>query len=853
MERIGRRTVLCILLIGLTAVCLVVLSEDATAIERPLDRGPYNVGYFDVTLNVTKYTQNWSLDCRYYYPALTDGEGTDPDPSGAPYPPIIHRIFFHTSLQPYWNRTNDRDTLEYVVSHGFIVVAYTPLEAIILPDDRSFYNDLVYHTDSYNVNGTSPLHGMVKVDEYGCTGAYWGGSQAFLLADSTDRVTAVCCLSPYFGAGPSGLDWSRWRKNNIAWMVQKGGDRTDNEQFLDSIYEEAPPDKMLVTVPSVGLEGPFRLDLVVAFFLYYLGGDGGYEEYLYGNDSHDEVYTGQVGLEYVRDGGDSFKLSPNFTVQILSTVYMDDIVELNVTWESYVLMEHPTLVHEWYIGDMGVPYATSSNGPNITASFTDPGDIYYIRYRYIIGNISIYSDIASTSVRNRWPVANAGSNRTVFQDEYLELDGSDSWDTPSDIGTLLYNWSGIGITSRWSLDPTIPIDTSVLGTFTVSLLVMDRHEKVSSPVSVTISIVNVPPSVIVADLMVDEDQVVNLTGVGIDSVSHMDALEFRWVFDDGTSSGWSSSPDLTRSFTRSGRITIALEVRDPVGATNRTAILVTVANVVPTAEIERPREGAKADLGSRVEFTGWGMDTPSDEGNLWYTWDFDDGSTSGGPEASHSFEEAGRYTVTLTVEDDDDATAVVTINLTIEEAQPPIEGPQVAALAACTITLLGLLAVVATEPGKYWLGLLGAPLFTRSKDVMDNRTRHALHGIIVENPGIHYNAIREEHGLANGQAAYHLSVLEREGFVRSVRDGKLKRFYSIHTKVPDDVGMSPEGTREAIVDLVRRRPGINQLGVMEELGLDRDRASYYLRELVKGGELKASKKGWYTVYTVRRG
>jgi predicted transcriptional regulator len=38
---------------------------------------------------------------------------------------------------------------------------------------------------------------------------------------------------------------------------------------------------------------------------------------------------------------------------------------------------------------------------------------------------------------------------------------------------------------------------------------------------------------------------------------------------------------------------------------------------------------------------------------------------------------------------------------------------------------------------------------------------------------------------------------------------------------------------------------------MEELGLTRDAASYYLRDLVKVGSLKAGREGKYTVYTVK--
>ncbi|NIP35568.1 MAG: helix-turn-helix domain-containing protein, partial [Thermoplasmata archaeon] len=67
---------------------------------------------------------------------------------------------------------------------------------------------------------------------------------------------------------------------------------------------------------------------------------------------------------------------------------------------------------------------------------------------------------------------------------------------------------------------------------------------------------------------------------------------------------------------------------------------------------------------------------------------------------------------------------------------------------------------------------------------LDNRTRLAIHGLVVENPGMHYNEIIREFDLTNGVAAYHLDVLEREGFIRSVRDGTLRRFYSSSTKVP---------------------------------------------------------------------
>ncbi len=93
-----------------------------------------------------------------------------------------------------------------------------------------------------------------------------------------------------------------------------------------------------------------------------------------------------------------------------------------------------------------------------------------------------------------------------------------------------------------------------------------------------------------------------------------------------------------------------------------------------------------------------------------------------------------------------------------------------------------------------------------------------------------------------------LNVLE---FIKSVRDGRLKRFYSTDARVPDNPSKTPEEVRGAIVELVKKRSGISQLEVMEELGIDRDSASYYLRELVKDGTMANSKEGKYTVYRVK--
>jgi len=183
------------------------------------------------------------------------------------------------------------------------------------------------------------------------------------------------------------------------------------------------------------------------------------------------------------------------------------------------------------------------------------------------------------------------------------------------------------------------------------------------------------------------------------------------------------------------------------------------------------------------------------------------------------------------------------------------ESPIVRGGSAVAAVLIVLCVAAILEPSRYALLLLILPLYARihKHEVLDNKTRYALHGLILENPGLHYNEIIREFGLTNGVAAYHLHVLEREGFLRAVRDGTLKRFYSVTTKVPQDRRLTPDQLRESIVRLVARTPGINQREIVSELGIGRTATGYHLKAMVDEGILESSRFGKFTTYKVKPG
>jgi len=170
---------------------------------------------------------------------------------------------------------------------------------------------------------------------------------------------------------------------------------------------------------------------------------------------------------------------------------------------------------------------------------------------------------------------------------------------------------------------------------------------------------------------------------------------------------------------------------------------------------------------------------------------------------------------------------------------------------AGTATLLVILvAAVLTETMRYSLVLLALPLFTRFKhgQVLDNKNRYSIHDLIIDNPGINFATILEELELPMGVITYHLDVLERENYVRSVRDGRLKRFFTTDTRIPKTYRMSPEDIRDTLVEIVRSMPGISQKEIIREIGIDRETVGYHLRELVRTRRLRDSKVGRYTVY-----
>jgi len=140
---------------------------------------------------------------------------------------------------------------------------------------------------------------------------------------------------------------------------------------------------------------------------------------------------------------------------------------------------------------------------------------------------------------------------------------------------------------------------------------------------------------------------------------------------------------------------------------------------------------------------------------------------------------------------------------------------------------------------------LFSPLLAKLNSTRDDLlTRGRILGYLEGNAGIHFSALRDALGLANGVTAYHLQVLESKDQVISWRDGKLRR-YAISSLSNEEIGLikSPIiGTRLAILDVLSDSGALGLSGteIRKKILISRQLLSHHLSELRKADIIEPS-------------
>ncbi len=157
---------------------------------------------------------------------------------------------------------------------------------------------------------------------------------------------------------------------------------------------------------------------------------------------------------------------------------------------------------------------------------------------------------------------------------------------------------------------------------------------------------------------------------------------------------------------------------------------------------------------------------------------------------------------------------------------------------------VGALAARRNENWKYLLlSLFALPLYSRihGNRTLDNFVRGQVYGHVQSKPGTHFNEIRKTLKLGNGNLAYHLRKLEKEGFIKSTRDKRFKRFYPVGVEVPEEDGIRLSKTQENILDFIEQHPKSSQKEIANKLKESQQTISYNINVLVREGFLKEEK------------
>jgi len=321
-----------------------------------------------------------------------------------------------------------------------------------------------------------------------------------------------------------------------------------------------------------------------------------------------------------------------------------------------------------YSWDFGDGVQSSSQNPSHT--YINKG-IYNITLTVTDDDGATGSDSVTITVNeppNQPPTASATANPTTIEvGQSVQFTGGG---TDSDGTIASYSWNfGDGATST-AQNPAHTYINS--GNYNITLTVTDDDGATGSD-SVTITVNELPnqPPVATANaapIAGEAPLEVIFTGSGSDPDGTITG--YGWAFGDGQTS---SEQNPSYTYDKPGNYTATLTTTDDHGATGTDSISITVAehiNQPPTAAAAA--SPASGDVPLTVQFTATASDADGTIAS--YSWVFGDGHTSATQNPLYTYNAAGTYTAALTVTDDNGATAVDSVTITVNEGSGgPIE------------------------------------------------------------------------------------------------------------------------------------------------------------------------------------
>jgi len=311
----------------------------------------------------------------------------------------------------------------------------------------------------------------------------------------------------------------------------------------------------------------------------------------------------------------------------------------------------------WDFGD-----ETNATSIIVEHSYADDGN-YTVTLTVTDDDGATNNATATKTVLNRSPVASfTESAEIVYPNEAIYFNATGSYDPDGNITSYFWDFGDETNATGVTTEHSYPLE----GNYTVTLTVTDDDNATGKATAIKEAL-NRPPVAIFSESTETAYIGEAITFNASDSYD-LDGtiVNYFWEFGDGTNT---TGVIVNHAYDINGTVNVTLTVTDDDGASNSSASTKTILKNEPPVPLFT-ESAENVNTGEVITFNASGSYDP--DGNITsYFWDFGDGTSTTGVTVDHAYVDAGAYTATLVVTDDDGKTASKSAVKTISN-RPPI-------------------------------------------------------------------------------------------------------------------------------------------------------------------------------------
>ncbi|TFF99228.1 MAG: winged helix-turn-helix transcriptional regulator [Promethearchaeota archaeon] len=132
------------------------------------------------------------------------------------------------------------------------------------------------------------------------------------------------------------------------------------------------------------------------------------------------------------------------------------------------------------------------------------------------------------------------------------------------------------------------------------------------------------------------------------------------------------------------------------------------------------------------------------------------------------------------------------------------------------------------------------------EEVLENENRSKIIDIILKKPGIHFNELKRNSGLASGNLVWHLDILETYKVIKKKRVKNYVIYIPYYSKNPlsnVDLKLQKSELTLEILEKIEENPGIWNGKITEELEIHRKTIQYHIDKLIDLGLINRERDG----------